>query len=111
MATITYAFDKYKIEQTTNGAYFMFKLQSFINELDVSEHSLILSALHEKFIIIAMLTEKETNKVASFAIMHKIDFDPFKNHTRPSCLDFIYTRHKFRKKRLCSKTYRMFGKM
>lgn len=68
----------------------------FKDELSSNQQFIVDSALKEKFLIMIVIYSKE-NEIIGFSLVHKVSFNPFLNHTKPSVLDFIFIREKFRR--------------
>lgn len=92
----TIKFDDYTVIISRNDILSKY-LEQISNELSSSEVRIIVSALSERAVLANILIDNETKCLISFAICHKVDYDPFNNHIIPSCLDFIYTFTKYRR--------------
>ena len=49
------------------------------------------------------LQDKDTGKVVSFILLSKMDYDPFKEQSRPFMLHFVYTVKEFRRQNFAYK--------
>lgn len=79
-----------------------------IRELFTIENKLIFNSIvnvwlcEESYRVICIILQKE-NKPVSFALLHKMDFDPINIYNKPVLLDFIYTFDDERNKGYASK--------
>jgi GNAT superfamily N-acetyltransferase len=94
--TYTYRFNDYTIKISALKILYHF-IPQLRDELTQSEKDIVLSAYREDNVITTTIEDNETNELIAFAVHHKVDFDPYNNHTTPFCLDFIYTFKKYRK--------------
>ena len=81
---------KTRIVTTTELAY----CYPYITDIEIQ---IINTWLEEKDALFAKLYDKESTKIVCFALIHKLDFDPYNKHKRPSYIDFIFTTPKFRR--------------
>jgi GNAT superfamily N-acetyltransferase len=73
------------------------ELKNLFHYLTNIEIQIVLNWLNEKDALFARLYDKDTNDIICFALVHKLDFDPYRKHKRPSYIDFIFTIPKFRR--------------
>jgi hypothetical protein len=103
MPGITYTIDKYifLIQPVNSNLQLIFniriELEKLFHYLNNIEIQIVINWLKEKDALFARLYEKNTNNIVCFALIHKLDFDPFNKHKRPSYIDFIFTIPKFRR--------------
>ena len=73
------------------------ELSTIYQYLTDIEIQIIENWLNERDALFAKLYNKEANTIISFALIHKLDFDPFNKHNKPSYIDFIFTIPEFRR--------------
>ena len=68
------------------------------NNIDLNKRFLLIWNTEKQKNKVMFLKLDDDNNVVCFAILHKIDFDPKKEHKMPYVLDYIYTYKQFRGK-------------
>ena len=97
MAGITYYVDNYKFLIEPLNFNMQVELKNLLHYFTDIETQIIKNWLNEKNVLFARLYDKDTTTIICFALIHKLDFDPFKKHKRPSYIDFIFTVPKYRR--------------
>jgi predicted acetyltransferase len=73
------------------------ELSTIYQYLTDIEIQIIEKWINERDALCAKLYDKEANTIISFALIHKLDFDPYNKHNKPSYIDFIFTIPEFRR--------------
>ena len=103
MPGITYTTDNYMflIQPVNSNLRLSFniriEIENLFHYLTNVEIQMVINWLDEKDALFARLYDKDTNNIVCFALIHKLNFDPFNKHQRPSYIDFIFTIPKFRR--------------
>ena len=103
MSCITYPIDNYiflinpvnlNLQTNFTTRYEISYLHQYFTYIEMQ---IIDKWLTEKEALFAKLYDKEGNSIICFALIHKLDFDPYNKHKRPSYIDFIFTIPEFRR--------------
>ena len=100
---ITYTTDKYIfIIQPVNANLQLsfnirIEIENLFHYLTNIERQMVINCIDNNDALFARLYDKDTNNIVCFALIHKLDFDPYNKHKNPSYIDFIFTIPKFRR--------------